>query len=66
MSHVTSISTPEVLELPSLQFRQVQKNLTAPRLSVIEQQRPFSTTASGSSTLQSLEQLLTFGVSAGI
>jgi hypothetical protein len=66
MSHVTSISTPEVLELLSLQFRQVQKNLTAPRHSVIEQQRPFSTTASGSSTLQPLEELLTFGVSAGI
>jgi hypothetical protein len=66
MSHVTSISTPEILELLSLQFRQVQKNPTAPRLTVIEQQRSFSTTASGSSTLQPLEELLTFGVSAGI
>ena len=52
-------------ELLSLQFRQVQKNPTAPRLTVIEQ-RSFSTTASGSSTLQPLEELLTFGVSAGI
>ena len=53
-------------ELLSLQLRQVQKNPTAPRLTVIEQQRSFSTTVSGSSTLQPPEELLTFGVSAGI